>query len=1244
MKLLRTAVAALAAALCLGTAASLLAADDGKLLANGSFEEGPDGVPLGWKFFVSNGAKASMKSVKEAGIGGRDALRVSNASPSAPHVYASLWQGLRLEKGAKYSVSVWCKGVSVSHLLFIHGKSWNKRKVFEDVGPEWKKYNFEIVAEESEFEADGSYAIRINSDDVTQEALLSSMELTPLNALFGVGKGDLQGCSVCPVAKAPSKFEALDSIPQGAAKIALPSDQFHFSSGKMPEPQDFKAEAAFLYDAKGLILLADVKDSALSTVPGESLWSGDSIQLMIDQKGALNDALKPGDLEIGVSPGRDAAAPESFCYTFGRALSASELEVRSRKTEGGYFLAVRIPWSLLKDVDQAKGVLSANLIVNDNDGQNRRVAFLADGIHNFKSCAQNALLILDGAGSKAVISAKDGSFSEALSAKLVLDGSVKAQGLKLVCSDVSGAKAELDVKDSSGAGSPAFRLAELSLDISGLKPGKLELELSCGGKPVASASAFKRDLFNEFKSSLSAFETKYAAFKSSSEPFLSEDFSSSYLKAILVLSDRQLELLKKDAARACEGQEAAFYGRRGLQCLEEMESLVERGSSMQEELKKGKRPGRYAFNPVSSANLILKDGWMMSRPLDCPDQKELDPATFSGHGHFSKAIADMPLFNASGCNMIQTEFGPRGVIKGENPDGSFKIDTSGIERSVASVLEGASKNNMSVIYLLSPHYFPEWALTKHPELKRDYGFIKYEFNHPYAKKLIEAYLKAAIPVLKSSPKAAYIHSLCVSNEPTFKPSLANEFTRKEFAKYLAGKHGSAEALNKAWGSSFKSFEEAAGAENPVQGKSLDGLVCDFHLFAQDSFSEWHKWMVDIIKREWPSVPLHSKIMIHAAINPGSYREHNIDPEAFSRMMDLNGNDNSFFLKAGGGSEWLNSAMGYSLQRSFKKAQIVNSENHIITDRETGPQPYDFIYSSIFQQFVYGMGASAIWVWEDWDYGAFLKKSDFVGDIYRRPLSAYAVGAASMDAARLAPEIKALFDAEPEIAVVYSRTSGILDSSYLHETGRLFAKLSATGRKIGFISEAQLRDGSIGQAKILFAPGATHFDRKAFEALCKLSASGRLKAVAVGDSFRKDEFGKPLPEGSPAIERLDVSIESSTATAALKSFLDSKLGVLPFSLSTGSQDSLFGVEWKLIPDGSGSFLLSATNYTPGDKELEIVSAKGGSVDAEDLIACSKFPVKFTLKPLQPKLLKVRKEGFFGSLFGSADQNVKTESIQ
>jgi len=1231
MKLFGISLCLPLSALSLCSAAALFADASGGLLVNGSFEAGPDGLPAGWKYNVMGHAKASMKVVKGAGVAGSDALLISNASPVAPNVYATLSQSLRLEKGAKYSLSVWCKGSEVRDLIFIQGKTWKNRKHFEDVGPEWRKFSFEVLPEEGEFEADGSYSIRVNTDNVTKEAWLSKMELTPLNVVFGVGRASLQASSVLPVAKTPSPFESLASIPACATVVALPSDPAHFSEGRMPEDGDLKASAAFLYDSKGLIVLADVKDNALFTVPGENLWTGDSIQIMIDQTGALNDSPKPGDLELSVSPGPGASSPECYSHTLNRSLSASELEMRSCKTDGGYFLALRVSWSFLKDFDPAKGVLSANLVVNDNDGQGRKVAFLADGIHNFKSCAQNALLILADGRPKAVVAVKDGVLSELLLARLAVDASF-AGPLKLSCSDVAGRKRIFDLRSHESPEAAIFRVAEISVDVSDLKPGPIGIELLSEGSSLASVQSFKKDLFKDFKSELAAFEPSLAAFKAAAKPFLTDDFNSAYLKSSLLYAEREAELLRKDAARSCEDVEGGFYGKRGLQEFQELQALVAKGLAMVEELKKTSRPGRYAFNPVASSGLVLKDGWLMSKPLDNPSQKELDPAIISGYGHFGGAIADIPLFSETGCNAVQTEFGPSKVVMGENPDGSFVIDTSKVEKSVAEILERAAKNNVAVIFLLSPHYFPGWALAKHPEVKSEFGFLKYEFNHPYARSLIGAYLKAVIPVLKKDPNAAFIHSLCLSNEPTYKPSLATEFTRKEFVKFLAAKYGDVQGLDKAWGVSAKSFEEAIGTVNPSLGKACDGFNYDFHIFAQDAFSGWHRWMAEAIRSEWPSIPLHSKIMIEPTIAHQSYSELNVDPEAFSSIMDLNGNDNSFYLKREGEAAWLSSAMGYAVQRSFKKAQIVNSENHIIPDRNLKDQPYDFIYTSIFQQFMYGMGSSTIWVWDDWDYGYMLKKHDFVGDIYRRPMSAYAVSAATMDAARLAPEVKAFFDAESEVAIVHSRTAALLDHSYLSDACKLFARLSATGRKTGFLSEAQLCEGRISRAKILFAPGCEHFDRKALAALAKLS-KGPLKVVTVGDAFKKDAYGAALDSSALSSERFDSELNSKESVSALSSLLDAKLQPLPFKLECPSKDGLLGVEWKLVRDASGSFLLNATNYSGVDKELKIVPAKGGSVDAEDMIACSKAPSSFTLKPLQPKLLKISKNGFFGGLMES-----------
>ena len=97
--------------------------------------------------------------------------------------------------------------------------------------------------------------------------------------------------------------------------------------------------------------------------------------------------------------------------------------------------------------------------------------------------------------------------------------------------------------------------------------------------------------------------------------------------------------------------------------------------------------------------------------IDSNGKKDQGPLFFCGYGHFSRARIDMPKWPGYGVNIIQAaEFGPDQVFPQEG-----KVDLTQV-KTLIKTLDEAAKNNVRVDWLMSPHFFPSWALKKYPQL------------------------------------------------------------------------------------------------------------------------------------------------------------------------------------------------------------------------------------------------------------------------------------------------------------------------------------------------------------------------------------------------------------------------------------------------------------------------------------------------------------------------------------------------
>ncbi len=733
----------------LSMAAASASLSAGSLVKNGDFSAlDANGFPSSWSFAANRDEKVSARLIKGGGPDGSNAVKIVNRSPREPHVYGTLSQKVFVPKGSKCEVSFSLKGKNAAGVSFTYGKKWDGRFQCKEISSDWREFSYSFAPPDEDFEADGGLAIRFIFEDLAEELLLSSVKLEALNTLSSV-----KSPSELYVLRKSPGFNPEDfSMPSSLRTLRFPlsaAQCFHMDG--MPSAADLSCEAAAEYDAEGLIFHIKVRDDNLAPSPGEMLWQGDSIQLRIDQHGSLGPE-DPSDVEIGV--GLFSGKPQSWSWTLGRELNSNELDCAIAQTGDGYFANLRLKWELLKDFDPAKGAFSFNMVVNDNDGSGRKAIFLAQGIHISKSSKSNCIGLLEGKA-QAFINASAGDKLMDFDGKsLFLAPNAPKSPLSLQVSDKAGRTASQSIAASKSLFDEEPASAKLSLDLAKLAAGPLDAKLVSGSSVLWSAKLLKSDIVKDAQQALSSASERYAA--------LCKEFDSKKLKswradAIRAIFERQAPLLAKELETDSEPEEIAYYAKRGMRICGELGYLCD---ELKVELDKA--AAGQAQLPVYkflSTERRLSGGFFEAM-MAGPDGKAVSrPVVFTGYGHFGQAQRDLPYFPALQANSIQMEFGPSRMVNGEKPDGSFIIDLKYVQSLMDKALSSASENGSTVCVLLSPHYFPGWALKAHPEVAEESGFLKYKFAHPYAKRLIEAYLRTAIPFLKSSKWASSIHSL-----------------------------------------------------------------------------------------------------------------------------------------------------------------------------------------------------------------------------------------------------------------------------------------------------------------------------------------------------------------------------------------------------------------------------------------------------------------------------------------------------
>ncbi len=588
---------------------------------------------------------------------------------------------------------------------------------------------------------------------------------------------------------------------------------------------------------------------------------------------------------------------------------------------------------------------------------------------------------------------------------------------------------------------------------------------------------------------------------------------------------------------------------------------------------------------------------------------DLKSFSYSGFGHFATAGKEIPLLWRLGSDLVEQERGPRDM----NSNGTLSAEALSIKTTLGS----GAKAGVKVDVLLSPHYFPAWAMKKAADIqnKDAIGAIKFNIDHPVARQVIQEWLTAFLPVIKDSPA---LFGVCLENEPTYQLSGRDPYSRAAWTQYLQDHHPTIADLNTLYGTQFASFDQVPVPEPEMPGNlNAARSYYDWVRFNQEHFAAWFSWMNATVKAVAPSVPTHVKIM--AYIFDRTRLSYGIDPELICQITDLAGNDCWAFPGATNGYayNWQTEEMWYDLLYSFRSQPVFNSENHLIADRTpaTHVAP-EHTHCVLWQGSLHHQAATAVWTWEE----AFAP--DLHGSIYFRPANAYAAGAAMLDANRLAAELSAVNANPAKIAILYSVPSLFWEGDYPKAAAAAYSALNFLGQPITFISENQLVSGNRSAAnqnvQWLILPRATHVTEKAFAGLLAfVKNDGKLLAMGANNAAF-DEYGRTRGETLPA-SAIDWtgSVKDSDFSAALSAFLATQ-GYPLAKLTMADQGTpAWGIEYRTVPAAAGT-LVPMTNLLNQSQTVNI-PVSGSAVDLLQGNKISGSTIE--LAPMQSVLLQV-----------------------
>lgn len=516
-------------------------------------------------------------------------------------------------------------------------------------------------------------------------------------------------------------------------------------------------------------------------------------------------------------------------------------------------------------------------------------------------------------------------------------------------------------------------------------------------------------------------------------------------------------------------------------------------------LKKGEKPK--VVNGHFEQNVVWPDGKVENRPI-----------FLFGFGVFDQMRNDVNFLGQLGINYSQSEIGPSHIFPEE---GKFE------KKRIASIQKFLKRSEELGIFtdlLLSPHYVPQWFHDKNPGTYIHLGgFLRIGINRPAIEKFLDECYSKILPDFAQDPA---LFSICVTNEPVAFVWSGDKDTHRLWEEYLVEKYKTTSKLNNTWGTSYKNFLDIKPILVPPKVPfEFDPRLYDWTDFNAQRLAKWIGSFGKIAEKYAPGIPQHTK-MIQRSFAQYDLMQ-GVDPYYFTQNGDMNGFDGGVVFRDPIRA-FNRIATVQAMIKGARTAPLLNTEHHLLRDRNHDAVPAGFVRAAFFHQALEGLSASVAW---NWDYDGSDHNTIFAGLFRYRPGATEEYVGTGLDLMRLAPEVVAISEQQPEVGILYSRANMLWNQDSIDKFYNCNAALSANGITAVAIPDQIVAKGELKERfpnlKVLILPDVKYLPDEVFvqlDVFAKTSFHENRGVVAI-DS---------LPEFSPYHKRRDVSDFYDTA--------------------------------------------------------------------------------------------------------------------
>lgn len=432
---------------------------------------------------------------------------------------------------------------------------------------------------------------------------------------------------------------------------------------------------------------------------------------------------------------------------------------------------------------------------------------------------------------------------------------------------------------------------------------------------------------------------------------------------------------------------------------------------------------------------------------------------------------DFEYLSSIGCTVFAGEMGPASVF----PEEAKPHDID----ALTTVLDAAAQHNMKMDVLLSPHYIPQWAYDKWPDLdpenrRKSNPFMPWDVRSPHLKEILSRFLDVLIPQVQN--KSALLDY-----------DLINEAWYRPFAH-----------LDQAIVTDFMKTHPSVKREDVAEQ------------YTTEQVTDFIKWYTGEVQKRDAQHPIYVKVLTSQEVLC-------VDREALGDILTANGMDSYPAYPDPTGvlaADFAWTLLRIDFHRSLTPGKpILDGEYHPCAGAYDMPDSY--FRTAMWAPALHGKDSTALWV-----YG---RVDEVSSDWHANGVEV--LGHSALDFLRLAKEIHAFGRQQGPLAVYYGGYHDNYRSAGDRGNGIREAYLASLFQDsdIGMLTEKRVQSGALSHYKVIVLPAGCSLSPDVSRGIEDFRKSGKAVVQCPPKTAAKDLW--------PTIHRAVGSVDIQTLVSA-----------------------------------------------------------------------------------------------------------------